>query len=132
MGHQATRNFPMDTDLGAIHAEVLIRDRVGRFTDTFDTVLADAGLHVLKGPFSAPKASAHCERILGHDGTVLGPDLVHLFLRLLVGRGRVQVGDGGVDGCSQMDRAAGGHHDQHASLDSGQQRGGLLLRVQFR
>ncbi|MGI5508688.1 integrase core domain-containing protein [Streptomyces sp. CA-106131] len=43
----------------------LIRDRGGQFTDTFDAVLADVGLRVLKGPPHVPKANAHCERFIG-------------------------------------------------------------------
>ncbi|MFC7718518.1 integrase core domain-containing protein [Nonomuraea recticatena] len=60
---QVARNFLMDTDLTNI--KFLIRDRAGQFTDAFDTVFADAGLRVLRSPPQAPKANAHCERIIG-------------------------------------------------------------------
>ncbi|PRX64251.1 integrase-like protein [Nonomuraea fuscirosea] len=60
---QAARNFLMDTDTTNI--KFLIRDRAGQFTDAFNTVFADAGLHVLKSPPQAPKANAHCERMIG-------------------------------------------------------------------
>ncbi|MFI6396160.1 integrase core domain-containing protein [Nonomuraea sp. NPDC050540] len=43
----------------------LIRDRAGQFSEAFDTVFADVGLRVLKSPPQAPKANAHCERIIG-------------------------------------------------------------------
>ncbi|MEU4835996.1 integrase core domain-containing protein [Streptosporangium sp. NPDC023615] len=60
---QAARNFLMDTDTTKL--KFLIRDRGGQFTDAFDTVFADAGLRVIKSPPQAPKANAHCERIIG-------------------------------------------------------------------
>ncbi|MEV4176344.1 integrase core domain-containing protein [Nonomuraea sp. NPDC049709] len=60
---QAARNFLMDTDTTNI--KFLIRDRAGQFTDAFDTVFADAGLRVLKSPPQAPRANAHCERMIG-------------------------------------------------------------------
>ena len=64
---QAARNFLMDeeTGLGMKNPKFLIRDRGGQFTDVFDTVFADAGLRVLKSPPQAPKANAHCERLIG-------------------------------------------------------------------
>ncbi len=43
----------------------LIRNRGGQFTDAFDAVFADAGLRVIKSPPQAPKANAHCERMIG-------------------------------------------------------------------
>jgi putative transposase len=60
---KAARNFLIDTD--ATKLKFLIRDRGGQFTDAFDTVFADAGLRVIKSPPQAPKANAHCERIIG-------------------------------------------------------------------
>ncbi|MFI6900514.1 integrase core domain-containing protein [Nonomuraea sp. NPDC050394] len=60
---QAARNFLMDTDTTNI--TFLIRDRAGQFTDAFDTAFADASLRVLKSPPQAPKANAHCERMIG-------------------------------------------------------------------
>ncbi|MFI9561591.1 integrase core domain-containing protein [Nonomuraea endophytica] len=56
-------NFLMDTD--TTNMKCLIRDRAGQFTVVFDTVFADAGLRVLKSPPQAPKANAHCERMIG-------------------------------------------------------------------
>jgi hypothetical protein len=64
---QAARNFLMDTNTGTDMRKLkfLIRDRGGQFTDAFDTVFADAGLRVIKSPPQAPKANAHCERLIG-------------------------------------------------------------------
>ncbi|WP_344494572.1 integrase core domain-containing protein [Nonomuraea monospora] len=62
---QAARNFLMDTDTDMTKLKFLIRDRGGQFTETLDAVFADAGLRVLKSPPQAPKANAHCERLIG-------------------------------------------------------------------
>jgi hypothetical protein len=66
---QAARNFLIDTDTDTdtdtTKLKFLIRDRGGQFTDAFDAVFADAGLRVIKSPPQAPKANAHCERIIG-------------------------------------------------------------------
>ncbi|MEV0830124.1 integrase core domain-containing protein [Nonomuraea rubra] len=60
---QAARNFLMGTDMTNI--KFLVHDRAGQFIDAFDAVFADSGLRVLKSPPQAPKANAHCERIIG-------------------------------------------------------------------
>ncbi|WP_218041101.1 integrase core domain-containing protein [Acrocarpospora macrocephala] len=60
---QAARNFLMAAD--TTNLKFLIRDRGGQFTDAFDAVFADAGICVLSSPPQAPKANAHCERIIG-------------------------------------------------------------------
>ncbi|MFG1710749.1 integrase core domain-containing protein [Nonomuraea sp. M3C6] len=64
---QAARNFLINTatDTDMQKLKFLIRDRGGQFTEAFDTVFADASLRVLKSPPQAPKANAHCERIIG-------------------------------------------------------------------
>jgi transposase InsO family protein len=61
---QAARNL-MDTNMNTKGRKFLIRDRGSQFTDAFDAVFADAGLRVLKSPPQAPKANAHCERLIG-------------------------------------------------------------------
>jgi hypothetical protein len=43
----------------ATQFRVLIRDRAGQFTDTFDAVLADAGITVCKIPPRSPQANAY-------------------------------------------------------------------------
>ncbi|WP_198168456.1 integrase core domain-containing protein [Herbidospora yilanensis] len=62
---QAARNFLMDSDIDSTKLKFLIRDRAGQFTSSFDAVFADAGLRILTSPPQAPKANAHCERIIG-------------------------------------------------------------------
>ncbi|MET8049725.1 integrase core domain-containing protein [Streptosporangium sp. NPDC005286] len=62
---QAARNFLMDSDIDSTKLKFLIRDRAGQVTGSFDAAFADAGLRVLTSPPQAPKANAHCERIIG-------------------------------------------------------------------
>jgi putative transposase len=59
---QAARNLLMDLGERATAFTVLIRDRAGQFTDTFDAVLTDPGITVVKTPTRCPKANAIAER----------------------------------------------------------------------
>jgi putative transposase len=49
---------------GAAVFRYLVRDRAGQFTAVFDTVLADAGITVLKTPPRSPRANAYAERFV--------------------------------------------------------------------
>jgi len=62
---QAARNFLMDPGSRAEHVKFLIRDRAGRFTDSFDAVFTAASVRILPSPPQAPRANAVCERIIG-------------------------------------------------------------------
>src|SRR5207248_812630 len=61
---QQARNLLMDLGDRADQFKVLIRDRAGQFTDTFDAVLADAGVTVRKIPPRSPQANAYTERFV--------------------------------------------------------------------
>lgn len=43
----------------------LIRDNDNKYGDAFAAVAAGTGIEVLRTPYEAPKANAHCERFLG-------------------------------------------------------------------
>ncbi len=52
---QAARNLLMELGERANAFKFMIRDRGGQFTDAFDSVLADAGIRVIKSPPQAPR-----------------------------------------------------------------------------
>jgi transposase InsO family protein len=59
---QQARNLLMDPGERAAEFRFLVRDRAGQFTGAFDTVLAAAGIEVVKIPPRSPKANAYAER----------------------------------------------------------------------
>jgi putative transposase len=61
---QQARNMLLDLGDRAAVSRYLIRDRAGQFTTVFDTVLADAGITVLKIPPRSLRANAYAERFV--------------------------------------------------------------------
>ena len=55
---QQIRNLLMDLDDRAAGFRFLVRDRAGQFTETFDAVLARAGIEAVKMPPRSPSANA--------------------------------------------------------------------------
>jgi putative transposase len=62
---QAARNVLMDLGQRAASVKFLIRDRAGKFTESFDAVFTADGIRILPSPPRAPRANAVCERIIG-------------------------------------------------------------------
>jgi putative transposase len=61
---QQARNLIADLGERAAEFRFLLRDRAGQFTATFDSVLTDAGIQVVKIPPRCPQANGSAERFV--------------------------------------------------------------------
>ena len=61
---QQIRNLLMDPGDRAADFRFLVRDRAGQFTDSFDALLASAGITAVKIPPRSPRANAYAERFV--------------------------------------------------------------------
>ncbi|WP_093466715.1 integrase core domain-containing protein [Streptomyces melanosporofaciens] len=62
---QQARNVAADLDTRMESLRFLLRDRDGKYGQSFDAVFEADGIDVIKSAPRAPRMNAHCERVIG-------------------------------------------------------------------